>query len=674
MILIGGLMAVLLSLGLLVFDGLLYSRSGSTSAGSGQKLSSMGGSFRGQTGRQYFLDGLHHYTGESGWVDREKARKEFRKAFQKGDPRGAIMYGHMLQYDHRDQEDIKRGKEIVEKWRPRLREMAEQGDPHAKAVLARIVEPGDLERQARLLWEAADKGIAYAQYELALRYRNLGVIQGKKGQRQRPAEAARELFGFAARQGHGYAAMYLGELCELGWGGPKDLEQAEEWFRRALERGTGPNMSAMSKEIWRDTLKIIRFVEPVARRRDSAYYQSYLARLYASEPIHDYETALEWYRRAFDNGDWDLPEFLISQYKGKYGEAAKIAMEVLDNPEDFDSWATDQIKDLIRVELGYLYLQGLGVEQHRERARALFQQSEADVAKLLAAYMQVTYSDDIQSAEDDFDKIFASAKEDVGSAIASAIAQMYHRFGLRRPESGEMLGEIARPLAERGNLRAAFVLGYLDETATGEDSGKDREARKWYRRAAESGVLAAQMRLSLLCLSGDPSPKDREEARKWLEQISSLEEPEETHVHDMKLLAEALMYEYGLGREVDKAEAAVIVGTPSRGNLVYAPAEAFLGDIYEDLYEQDVDGKGMSRALDLYSKASWQEPGVAWKAAQIWNTGKGCDRNIYEAAKYYEMAWAMGMEKAGEKLRELREEFQQKYSHELPDRGRRKQK
>lgn len=652
-IFVGGLVGVVLSVGLLVLGVSLYNQADPESAGAG---------------RQYFLNGLHHYTGQSGWMDREKARKEFRKAFQKGDPRGAIMYGRMLQYDHRKEEGVSRGGTIVNKWRPRLQEMAEGGDPYAKAVLARIVEPGDFERQGRLLREAAKEGIAYAQYELALMYRNIGVVKGENGHRQMPAGAARKLFSLAARQGHADAAMYMGEFDERGWGGPKDLDQAEKWFRNALQRGVEPSwVLRRSTKILRNTTKFICMLQPVIRRRDSAYYQSYLARLYVSEPIHDYETALKWYRRAFENGDWDLPGFLISRYKGKYGEAAETARKVLDNPEDFGfSWTGCEIKDIIRMELGYLYLQGLGVKQDRERALSLFQQSENDLAKLLAAYIQVTYNEDIQAVEEYFDKRFASAKEDLGSATASAVAQMYRRLGLRRPESGDMLRKIARPLAEKGNLRAAFVMGYLAETTTGEGSGKDREARKWYRRAAESGVLAAQMRLSLLCLSGDPSPEDRQEAKRWLEKISSLEKPEEIHVKDMKLLAEALMYEYGLGREVDKAEAGVIVGTPSRGNLVYAPAEAFLGDIYEDLYEQDVDGKGMSRALDLYSKASWQEPEVAWKAAQIWNTGKGCDRSIYEAAKYYERAWAMGREKAGKKLRQLREEFQKDHADKLP--------
>jgi uncharacterized protein len=119
-----------------------------------------------------------------------------------------------------------------------VRPLAEQGDPKAQTLLARMYEygqdvPKDLTEAVRLLRLAADKGYAGAQYYLYGMY-DFGVIQGNK------FESIRWL-KLAAEQGHVEAQNSLGSLYSIGYEGvlTKDDSQAVRWWRLAAEQGLG---------------------------------------------------------------------------------------------------------------------------------------------------------------------------------------------------------------------------------------------------------------------------------------------------------------------------------------------------------------------------------------------------------------------------------------------------
>jgi uncharacterized protein len=70
-------------------------------------------------------------------------------------------------------------------------------------------------------------------------------------------------------------------------------------------------------------------------------------------------------------------------------------------------------------------------------------------------------------------------------------------------------------LAEAGNPRAQFYLGFMYETGRGVPQDY-LTAAYWYRRAANQGETTAQYRLGLLFDKGQGVTQDYIEAHKWL--------------------------------------------------------------------------------------------------------------------------------------------------------------
>ncbi len=71
-----------------------------------------------------------------------------------------------------------------------------------------------------------------------------------------------------------------------------------------------------------------------------------------------------------------------------------------------------------------------------------------------------------------------------------------------------------RPLAERGDVKAQFILGVM--YANGQGVPQDyAEAVKWYRKAAEQGNAEAQHDLGLMYGEGLGVPQDYARAVKW---------------------------------------------------------------------------------------------------------------------------------------------------------------
>jgi hypothetical protein len=73
---------------------------------------------------------------------------------------------------------------------------------------------------------------------------------------------------------------------------------------------------------------------------------------------------------------------------------------------------------------------------------------------------------------------------------------------------------IWRPLADRGDPRAAFGLGLLYDL--GEGVGQDAAAAYvWYRRAAEAGLVIAEFNIAVMCDSGLGTARNPAEAAMW---------------------------------------------------------------------------------------------------------------------------------------------------------------
>lgn len=73
-----------------------------------------------------------------------------------------------------------------------------------------------------------------------------------------------------------------------------------------------------------------------------------------------------------------------------------------------------------------------------------------------------------------------------------------------------------RPLAEHGDMRAQFALGFMYSWGMGV-ARNDQEAAKWYGLAAGQGFAGAQYALGLMYRAGAVGvPRDYQVAERWL--------------------------------------------------------------------------------------------------------------------------------------------------------------
>lgn len=116
-----------------------------------------------------------------------------------------------------------------------FRELAEQGHPHAQAVLGDIYVhgdgvPSDPKKGAEWYRKAAEQGFAPAQV-------NLGVCYEKGVGVPKDLSEAVRWYRWAAFHGNSMAQRFLGDMLARGEGAPKDWKEAEVWFGKAAAQG-----------------------------------------------------------------------------------------------------------------------------------------------------------------------------------------------------------------------------------------------------------------------------------------------------------------------------------------------------------------------------------------------------------------------------------------------------
>lgn len=100
--------------------------------------------------------------------------------------------------------------------------------------VAQSVESKDWSKEP--LWvvqQAAEQGVAHAQLDLGVRYRNGDGV---------PHDTMQTVAWYrkAAEQGYAKAQLYLGGMYDRGEGVPQDGQQAVAWYRKAAEQGHAP--------------------------------------------------------------------------------------------------------------------------------------------------------------------------------------------------------------------------------------------------------------------------------------------------------------------------------------------------------------------------------------------------------------------------------------------------
>ena len=402
--------------------------------------------------------------------DLEVAHGWYEKSAAAGCPEGCL--GFALSLARRKQPED-RGKIAAE-----VRRAADAGLPTAIYLLAALTEHGmgvpvDLQAAMQLYQNAAERGLASAQFRLGL-----ALIDGSlAGQDPVTGEAWMRR---AALAGNLDAAYRLGERHVKG---PElDYAEAAKWYRQAAEAGH----------------------QAAARALSSLY-------LSGNGVAQDAEEGKRWLRAAAKGGNRESQVDLANLVLEGAGES--------DDDVDVARWfeATALSGDLIAAfNLGLCFAEGVGVGKDQEQAAQWMRRAAEGVAQ--AQYMYARMLQDGRGVASDLAqaRLWFQRAADAGMADAqAALAEMLlnGRGGERSPVAAAHLFKQA---AAAGHIGAMFAIGALFETGQGL-SLDHNTAQKWFAAAAERGHGHAQLMLGRYLSKGIAGERNPAAARAWLE-------------------------------------------------------------------------------------------------------------------------------------------------------------
>jgi len=230
-----------------------------------------------------------------------------------------------------------------------------------------------------------------------------------------------------------------------------------------------------------------------------------------------------------------------------------------------------------------------------------------------------------------------SDREHLDELAVTAMAEVFRGYPYvagRSVPLGEPAGSTAydeyRPLAERGEASAQFLLGVMASGGYGTPQDH-REAARWFRLSAEQGYGLAQSKLGLLHLDGRGIARDYDEARTWLERAAE---------QDVASAQYALgwMHLEGRGVPQDEAEAARWLHLAADQGL--AEAQINLGLMY-------LQGRGVAKddaeSVRWYGLAAQGgDPRAQARLAMMYEHGRGVPADPVAAYMWYALAAELG--------------------------------
>ena len=273
-----------------------------------------------------------------------------------------------------------------------------------------------------------------------------------------------------ANRGNGYACYDLGRMHLLGQGCEEDEEEAQRWFRDALEAFQTAEMAAEKKGYLR--------------------YRIGKCHAYGHGTTQNYEESAKWFCQAVEAGNPFAAYSLGGQYLRGQGveqsdaEAYKRYLLAASHPKQPNAYA--------QYQLGKMCRDGIGTDANPEEARRWF-------AKAYAGFlaMEETMADD----------------------------KLYYRLGSMNmtgtgtEEDLEKAKTYFEKAAEMGNENALYALGklYLNPEFSEYDPVK---ALEYLEESAAKGNAFAKYQLGKLFCQGELVPKDIATGLPLLEELA----------------------------------------------------------------------------------------------------------------------------------------------------------
>ncbi len=343
----------------------------------------------------------------------------------------------------------------------------------------------------------------------------------------RDFEEACALFFSEAESGNPLAMYDLGRMCADGLGCEADVEEAWQWYEKALD---GFHMAEVEKP-WKyteyrigkmyaaglgteqDYEQAADFLTLSANQKYK-YAQYSLAGLYyqGKGVDQDHERVFSLYASAANQGfpyaSFELGKMLrdgigcgISHVRSeqRFHEAF----------DGFTSLESESHDDKVQYRLGWMLLNGVGTEKDTVLAKEYLEKSTG-VGNLFAGYQlaRLILSEDGASPKD-VEKALVylrRAAETENPNAAYFLGKLYQE-GQHVPKDTPEAVRLFRLSAEQGSEFAAYRLGKL--YLSGDGILKDvEEALRWFRFAADKKNHYAEYALGILCLKGEDVPKD----------------------------------------------------------------------------------------------------------------------------------------------------------------------
>ena len=191
-------------------------------------------------------ESIRWYTGETGLVDDELARKLLESAVIDNDPLSVMWLARVYSTGRMTfPADKERAVEIAATVISQVEVLAEAGNAEAMFLMGTAFAEGLARTQdsvTAILWyrRAAEKNHVLAQHNIGNAYSSgTGVEQSD--------ELAAHWWLLAALQGDAIPQLRLGQVYERGQGVPQDMTQALRWYMDSAQRGNENAKQALAR-------------------------------------------------------------------------------------------------------------------------------------------------------------------------------------------------------------------------------------------------------------------------------------------------------------------------------------------------------------------------------------------------------------------------------------------
>ena len=326
-------------------------------------------------------------------------------------------------------------------------------------------DPVDMEPEETHFFRSSDSKKWWSDYyKLARRFLCGTKLEKPNFQKAMP------LLLLEASSGNGYACYDLGRMHLLGQGCEEDEEEAQRWFRDALEA--------------------FQTAEASAEKKGYLRYRIGKCHAYGHGTEQNHEESARWFRQAVDENNPFAAYSLGGQYlRGKgveQSDAEAYSLYYMAATHD------KQPNAYAQYQLGKMYRDGIGTEVNPEESRLWY-------AKAYAGFlaMEETIADDKL-----YYRLGSMNMTGTGTAVDLELARHYFEKA-----------------AELGNADALYGLGklYLKQEFPDYNPAK---AVEYLERSAEKDNAFAKYQLGKLLCQGELVPKDIARGLPLLEELA----------------------------------------------------------------------------------------------------------------------------------------------------------